>query len=87
MKVMAIYAHRAATITNCGSTLALHAAPGDEVVALILTHGGRIHANRYAEEWRKDQPDRAVAAADLDHIVGYRRTSCGGPRTSSASTG
>lgn len=40
MKVMTIYAHPADTITNCGGTLALHAKRGDEVVALILTHGG-----------------------------------------------
>ena len=73
MKVMTIYAHPADTITNCGGTLARHAAAGDEVVALILTHGGRIHANRYAEEWRKDQPDSDIASADLDHIVAHKK--------------
>lgn len=73
MKVMTIYAHPADTITNCGGTLARHAAAGDEVVALILTHGGRIHANRYAEEWRKDQPDDEIAQADLDDIVAYKK--------------
>jgi 4-oxalomesaconate hydratase len=73
MKIMTIYAHPADTITNCGGTLARHAANGDEVVALILTHGGRIHANRYAEEWRKDTPDEAIAAADLDQIVAYKK--------------
>jgi 4-oxalomesaconate hydratase len=73
MKVMTIYAHPADTITNCGGTLARHAAAGDEVVALILTHGGRIHANRYAEEWRKDEPDQAIAAADLDQIIAYKK--------------
>jgi 4-oxalomesaconate hydratase len=73
MKVMTIYAHPADTITNCGGTLARHAEAGDEVVALILTHGGRIHANRYAEEWRKQRPDEAIAGADLDDIVGYKK--------------
>jgi LmbE family N-acetylglucosaminyl deacetylase len=73
MKIMTIYAHPADTITNCGGTLARHAANGDEVVALILTHGGRVHANRYAEEWRKDDPDRAIAAADLDQIVAFKK--------------
>lgn len=73
MKVMTIYAHPADTITNCGGTLARHAEAGDEVVALILTHGGRIHANRYAEEWRKDNPDESIASADLDHIVAYKK--------------
>jgi 4-oxalomesaconate hydratase len=69
---MTIYAHPADTITNCGGTLARHAEAGDEVVALIITHGGRIHANRYAEEWRKDNPDEAIANADLDHIAAYK---------------
>lgn len=73
MKVMAIYAHPADTITNCGGTLARHAEAGDEVVALILTHGGRIHANRYAEEWRKEEPDQAITEAGLDHIVAYKK--------------
>lgn len=68
-KIMTIYAHPADTITNCGGTLARHAARGDEVVALILSHGGRIHANKYAEEWRKDHPDEEIAAAGLDDIV------------------
>lgn len=73
MKIMTIYAHPADTITNCGGTLARHAANGDEVVALILTHGGRIHANRYAEEWRKDDPDETIAAADLAEIVAHKK--------------
>lgn len=59
VKIMTIYAHPADTITNCGGTLARHADAGDETVALILTHGGRIHPNQYAEEWRKDDPDAA----------------------------
>ena len=70
---MTVYAHPADTITNCGGTLARHADAGDEVVALILTHGGRIHANRYAEEWRKDRPDEAIARAGLDDIVAFKK--------------
>ena len=73
MKVMTIYAHPADTITNCGGTLALHASNGDEVVALILTHGGRIHPNRYAEEWRKDQPDLSIVASGLDDIIAAKK--------------
>ncbi|TDC54522.1 hypothetical protein E1212_01845 [Jiangella ureilytica] len=73
MKIMTIYAHPADTITNCGGTLALHAARGDEVVALILSHGGRIHANKYAEEWRKENPDGDIAAAGLDDIVANKK--------------
>lgn len=73
MKVMTVYAHPADTITNCGGTLARHAAAGDEVVACILTHGGRVHANRYAEEWRRDDPDQAVTDAGLDEIVAHKK--------------
>lgn len=69
MKVMTIYAHPADTITNCGGTLALHASRGDEVVALILTHGGRLHPNKYAEEWRKDHPDESLIHAGLEEIA------------------
>lgn len=69
MKVMTIYAHPADTITNCGGTLALHAKRGDDVVALILTHGGRLHPNKYAEEWRKDNPDATLLQAGLEEIA------------------
>jgi LmbE family N-acetylglucosaminyl deacetylase len=72
MKIMTVYAHPADTITNCGGTLARHAEAGDEVVALIITHGGRIHANRYAEEWRKDRPDETITTADLDDIAAHK---------------
>ncbi len=73
MKILTIYAHPADTITNCGGTLARHAARGDEVVALILTHGGRIHPNKYAEEWRKEAPDAEVVNADLDAVVANKK--------------
>jgi LmbE family N-acetylglucosaminyl deacetylase len=73
MKVMTVYAHPADTITNCGGTLARHADNGDEVVALILTHGGRIHANKYAEEWRKRHPDAAIVESGLDEIVANKK--------------
>jgi len=73
MKIMTIYAHPADTITNCGGTLARHADNGDEIVALILTHGGRIHANRYAEEWRKQHPDAAIVASGLDEIIANKK--------------
>lgn len=69
MKIMTIYAHPADTITNCGGTLARHADAGDEVTALILTHGGRIHPNKYAEEWRKKDPDSEVVESDLAAIA------------------
>lgn len=72
-KIMTIYAHPADTITNCGGTLARHAARGDEITALILTHGGRIHANKYAEEWRKEHPYQEIAAAGLDDIIANKK--------------
>ena len=69
MRIMTLYAHPADTITNCGGTLALHADAGDEITAVIVTHGARIHPNTYAEELRKDQPDLAIAGARPDEIV------------------
>ena len=73
MKIMTIYAHPADTITNCGGTLARHADAGDEIVALILTHGGRIHPNSYAEEWRKDQPDPTIAEAGEHEVIANKK--------------
>lgn len=64
---MTIFAHPADTITNCGGTLARHADRGDEIVALILTHGGRIHANSWVERWRESDP--AVTSAGLPEVV------------------
>lgn len=72
-KIMTIYAHPADTITNCGGTLALHAKQGDEIVALILSHGGRIHANKYAEEWRKHNPDADIITAGLTEIASNKK--------------
>jgi len=73
MKLMTIYAHPADTITNCGGALARHADAGDEIVAVILTHGGRIHPNAYAEEWRKEHPDEQVVSSGLAEIAGNKR--------------
>jgi len=69
MRIMTVYAHPADTITNCGGTLALHADAGDEIVAVILTHGGRIHPNVYAEEARKEDADPSLTDADRDEII------------------
>jgi LmbE family N-acetylglucosaminyl deacetylase len=40
---------RVTIMTIRGGTPAPHAARGDEVVALILTHGGRIHPTTGAD--------------------------------------
>jgi LmbE family N-acetylglucosaminyl deacetylase len=66
---MTVYAHPADTITNCGGTLALHADAGDEIVAVIITHGGRIHPNMYAEEARREDADPALVAAGRAEII------------------
>jgi LmbE family N-acetylglucosaminyl deacetylase len=68
MKIMSIYTHPADTITDCGGTLALHADRGDEVVALIVTHGGRKHPNKYEEEWRKEDPDMDIINAGIEEF-------------------
>jgi LmbE family N-acetylglucosaminyl deacetylase len=73
MKILTVYAHPADTITNCGGTLARHADAGDDITALIVTHGGRIHANRYAEEWRKNAPDETIATAGVDEIIEHKK--------------
>ncbi len=69
MRIMTVYAHPADTITNCGGTLALHADAGDEIVAVIITHGGRIHPNMYAEEARREDADPALVAAGRAEII------------------
>ncbi len=73
MKIMTIYAHPADTITNCGGALARHADLGDEIVAVILTHGGRIHPNVYAEQWRRDNPDQTLITQGLTEIAENKR--------------
>lgn len=69
MRIMTVYAHPADTITNCGGTLALHADAGDEIVAVILTHGGRIHPNVYAEAARTEDADPSLTAAGRAEII------------------
>ncbi|MGI5894953.1 MAG: PIG-L deacetylase family protein [Candidatus Merdivicinus sp.] len=69
MKIMAIYTHPADVITDCGGTLALHADRGDDVIALIVTHGGRKYPNKYEEEWRKKNPDPAIIQAGLAEFI------------------
>jgi LmbE family N-acetylglucosaminyl deacetylase len=69
VRIMTVYAHPADTITNCGGTLALHADAGDEITAVVLTHGGRIHPNSWAEELRRSAPDPAIAAAGRTEIA------------------
>ncbi|NSW89368.1 MAG: PIG-L family deacetylase [Firmicutes bacterium] len=73
LKIMAIYAHPADPITDCGGTLALHAERGDEITVLTLTHGGRIHPNLFAEEWRKKNPDQSIINAKKSEVIMKKR--------------
>lgn len=73
MKIMAVYAHPADPVTDCGGTLALHAARGDEVTIVSITHGGRIHPNLFVEEWRKEKPDASVVQATREDVIAVKR--------------
>lgn len=73
LKIMAIYAHPADPITDCGGTLALHAQNGDEVVAVAITHGSRIHPNMFAEEWRKQNPDQALLGSTREEVIAVKQ--------------
>jgi LmbE family N-acetylglucosaminyl deacetylase len=69
--VMCVVAHPADMVTECGGTLALHSRAGDRVVAVILTHGGRIHPVVYVEESRKNDGlrDDEVAKAAQHRVL------------------
>lgn len=69
---MALYAHPADPITDCGGTLALHAENGDDVVALVITHGGRMHPNYFAEEWRKENPNQDIVNASPEYFINFK---------------
>ncbi len=73
LKVMALYAHPADPITDCGGTLALHAENGDECSALVLTHGGRKHPNYFAREWRKENPDPKIINMTMQDIIDFKK--------------
>ncbi|MGN1058962.1 MAG: PIG-L deacetylase family protein [Clostridia bacterium] len=73
LKVMAIYAHPADPITDCGGALALHAENGDEVSTLVLTHGGRKHPNYFVKEWRKENPDQKVINMNKQDIIDFKK--------------
>lgn len=73
LKVMALYAHPADPITDCGGALALHAENGDECSALVLTHGGRKHPNYFAREWRKENPDPKIINMTMQDIIDFKK--------------
>lgn len=69
LKILAVYAHPADCVTDAGGTLALHAQNGDDVVAMAITHGARMHPNAVLEELRKKHPDQARALASREEII------------------
>lgn len=68
LRILGVFAHPADMVTECGGTLARHAEAGDEVVCVIITHGGRIHPTVYVEDQRRD-PSSTVAATRDDVIA------------------
>ena len=73
LKVMCIFAHPADPITDCGGALALHHDNGDEVSALVLTHGGRKHPNYFVKEWRKENPDPKIINMTKQDIIDFKK--------------
>lgn len=73
LRIMAIYAHPADPVTDCGGTLALHARHGDDVTIVAITHGARLHPNMFSEEWRKEHPDQALIASSREEIIRVKR--------------
>jgi len=64
LRIAAVFAHPADLATEAGGTIVRHTARGDEVMAVILTHGGRLHPNIYVEESRKSAATRDARIAD-----------------------
>ena len=76
LKVMAIYAHPADPVTDCGGAIAMHAENGDETYALVLTHGGRKHPNYFVKEWRKEHPNEKIIHMDKQDIIDFKKAEC-----------
>lgn len=74
LKILGVFAHPADMVTEAGGTLAMHADRGDGILAVFLTHGGRIHPNLYAEEQRKrpGERDEGIADADREKVLGIK---------------
>jgi LmbE family N-acetylglucosaminyl deacetylase len=72
--ILAVFAHPADVVAEAGGTLALHSDAGDRVVAVLLTHGGRIHPNIYVEEARKGtEGDERIAEASRERVIAIKR--------------
>ncbi len=76
LKVMAIYAHPADPVTDCGGAIAMHAENGDETYALVLTHGGRKHPNYFVKEWRKEHPNEKIINMNKQDVIDFKKAEC-----------
>ena len=70
MRIISIGAHPADTFDQSGGTMAHHAANGDFVAAVSVTHGARIHDKKVSDEMfhRDEVPD----ATELTELIGER---------------
>ena len=70
LRIVSIGAHPADTFDQSGGTMAHHAAKGDYVAAVSVTHGARIHDKKVSDEMfhRQDIPD----AESLTQLMGER---------------
>ncbi len=56
LRIMSIGAHPADVFDQCGGTMAHHAARGDSVSCVVLTHGARIHDEVISESmWHRSE--------------------------------
>jgi LmbE family N-acetylglucosaminyl deacetylase len=70
LRIVSIGGHPADTFDQSGGTMAHHAARGDYVAAVAVTHGARIHDKKVSDEMfhRDEVPD----ATSLTHLMGER---------------
>jgi 4-oxalomesaconate hydratase len=70
LKLLVIGGHPADVFDHCGGTMAHHVRRGDQVTALALTQGLRIHDQVISEQMRfqTDRPDREA----LDRLIQER---------------
>ena len=70
INILVVGAHPADAFDDVGGTLAHHAARGDHITALVLTHGARVHDVVVSEEIRKRE--RVPAPDELAPIIQER---------------
>jgi LmbE family N-acetylglucosaminyl deacetylase len=70
LRIVSIGGHPADTFDQSGGTMAHHAARGDFVAAVSITHGARVHDKKVSDEMfhREEIPD----AESLAHLIGER---------------